>query len=84
VPLGDHADEAPAPGPARGALERRADVERALARLKPRDRDMLWLAYAQGATHEEIARHLGVGRPSIKTMLSRARQRLAAALGRME
>jgi RNA polymerase sigma-70 factor (ECF subfamily) len=84
VALGDEADQAPAAGSPHGTVEQRADVERALGRLKPRDREMLWLAYAQGATHEEIARHLGVGRPSIKAMLSRARHRLAAALGRTE
>jgi RNA polymerase sigma-70 factor (ECF subfamily) len=61
-------------------IERRADLDRALATLAPRDRDMLWLAYADGASHDEIAEYLGVGRPSIKAMLFRARQRLAARL----
>jgi RNA polymerase sigma-70 factor (ECF subfamily) len=65
---------------AAGAIERRADVERALATLAPRDRDMLWLAYADGASHAEIAAHLGVARASMKAMLWRARQRLAARL----
>jgi RNA polymerase sigma-70 factor (ECF subfamily) len=60
-----------------GSFEDRADVARALARLRPRDREMLWLAYAQGSSHEEIARRLGVGRPSIKAMLARARRRFA-------
>lgn len=62
------------------AMEERADVARALATLAPRDRDMLWLAYADGASHAEIASHLGVARPSVKAMLSRARHRLAARL----
>ena len=62
------------------AVERRADLERAMATLSARDRDLLWLAYADGATHEEMAAQLGVGRPSIKVMLFRARQRLAARL----
>ena len=62
------------------AFERRADLERAMATLSPRDRDMLWLAYADGASHEEIAVHLGLGRPSVKVMLFRARQRLASRL----
>jgi RNA polymerase sigma-70 factor (ECF subfamily) len=66
---------------AAAAIEQRADVARALATLAPRDRDMLWLAYADGASHAEIASHLGVARPSIKAMLSRARGRLAARLG---
>lgn len=78
VPL--EVDEVDAGAAAASDLERRTDLERAMAALSPRDRDMLWLAYADGASHEEIAAHLGVGRPSIKVMLFRARQRLAARL----
>src|SRR4051812_33592834 len=33
-------------------IERRTDLGRAMARLKPREREMLWLAYAQGSSHE--------------------------------
>jgi RNA polymerase sigma-70 factor, ECF subfamily len=69
----------PAPDAAR-VVEGRTDVARALATLAPRDRDMLWLAYADGASHAEIASHLGIGRPSVKAMLSRARARLARRL----
>ena len=54
---------------------------RAMATLKPREREMLWLAYAQGSSHEEIAESLGVRKASIKILLFRARRRLAAALG---
>lgn len=59
---------------------RRIDVSRALAQLKPRERSLLWLAYALGWSHEEIAGALGVKAPSLKVMLSRARHRLAALL----
>jgi RNA polymerase sigma-70 factor (ECF subfamily) len=59
---------------------RRIDVSRAMARLKPRERDMLWLAYAQGSSHEEIAEALGLKTASIKSLLFRARRRLAALL----
>jgi RNA polymerase sigma-70 factor (ECF subfamily) len=61
--------------------ERRTDLARAMATLKPREREMLWLAYAQGSSHEEIAESLGVRKGSIKILLFRARRRLAAALG---
>jgi RNA polymerase sigma-70 factor, ECF subfamily len=61
--------------------ERRTDLARAMAALKPREREMLWLAYAQGSSHEEIAASLGVKKGSIKILLFRARRRLAAALG---
>jgi RNA polymerase sigma-70 factor (ECF subfamily) len=59
---------------------RRVDVARAMARLKPRERSLLWLAYADGASHEEIAAALGLKRASIKLLLFRARRRLAALL----
>jgi RNA polymerase sigma-70 factor (ECF subfamily) len=59
---------------------RRIDLQRALARLKPRERSMLWLAYALGWTHEEIAASIGVKTGSLKPMLHRARQRLAGLM----
>jgi len=61
--------------------EQRTDLARAMATLKPREREMLWLAYAQGSSHEEIAESLGLRKSSIKILLFRARRRLAAALG---
>ena len=60
--------------------EQRADVRRALGRLKPRERALLWLAYAQGSSHSEIADVLGVKTASIKLLLFRARRKLAAML----
>jgi RNA polymerase sigma-70 factor (ECF subfamily) len=60
---------------------RRTDLARAMAKLKPREREMLWLAYAQGSSHEEIAESLGLRKSSMKILLFRARRRLAAALG---
>src|SRR5947208_5722847 len=58
----------------------RTDVRRALARLKPSQRQMLWLAYAQGSSHEEIAEVLGVTRASVKALLFRARRKMAQLL----
>jgi RNA polymerase sigma-70 factor, ECF subfamily len=65
-----------------GATERGADLTRALSSLKPRERAMLWLAYAEGASHDEIAGALGIRTASLKPMLFRARQKMAALLGR--
>jgi RNA polymerase sigma-70 factor (ECF subfamily) len=62
------------------AAERSADLTRALAHLEPRERALLWLAYAEGASHEEIAAVLGLNPGSLKTMLFRARRRLAGLL----
>jgi RNA polymerase sigma-70 factor (ECF subfamily) len=72
VPSSDHG----------GTAERRADFKRAMSHLKPRERAMLWLAYAEGASHREIADVLGLRPASLKPMLFRARRRLAALLGR--
>ena len=60
---------------------RRIEVTRALEQLKPRERTLLWLAYAQGFSHEEIASQLGLRTASLKSLLFRARQRLMALLG---
>ena len=62
--------------------EQRADVRRALGRLKPRERALLWLAYANGSSHSEIAGVLGVKTASIKLLLFRARRKLAGLLQR--
>ena len=61
--------------------ERRADLHRAMARLKRRERELLWLAYAQGSSHQEIGETLGLKTGSIKPLLFRARHKLAALLG---
>ena len=58
----------------------RADVRSAMARLRTRDRALLWLAYAQGASHSEISESLGVRLGSVKPLLFRARRRLSALL----
>jgi RNA polymerase sigma-70 factor (ECF subfamily) len=65
-----------------GSRERTTDVTRAMAHLTPRERAMLWLAYAEGASHREIADVLGVRAGSLKPMLFRARRKLAELLGR--
>lgn len=60
--------------------ERRTDLERAMARLRPREREMLWLAYAQGSNHRDIAGTVGVKAESVRQLLFRARRRLAELL----
>jgi RNA polymerase sigma-70 factor, ECF subfamily len=59
----------------------RLDVQRAMTRLSPRERSLLWLAYVHGCTHDEIAATHGVKRASLKTLLHRARRRLLGLLG---
>lgn len=80
--LVSHEDGGELPGDATLAArtESRADVRSAMARLKPRERELLWLAYAEGSSHREISETLGLKTGSIKPLLFRARQRLAALL----
>jgi RNA polymerase sigma-70 factor (ECF subfamily) len=65
---------------AAGRAEARVDLHRAMARLRVRDRMLLWLAYAEGASHREIAETVGVKASSVKLLLYRARHRLAGLL----
>jgi RNA polymerase sigma-70 factor (ECF subfamily) len=62
-------------------IESATDLDRALAQLKPSQREMLWLAYAEGASHDEIADVLGVRAANVRSLLSRARKKLAGLLG---
>ena len=84
VPLGGDASVAALPETSGPAPDRRAalrtDLARAMERLEPRERRMLWLAYAQGASHREISEVLGLRAVSVRTMLLRARRKLAAIL----
>lgn len=62
--------------------ESRTDLTRALGQLKPAQRALLWMAYGHGASHSEIASVLGLKTASIKSLLFRARRRLAQLLNR--
>lgn len=86
VPLVDEHDETPGavaasnePAPERHAAIR-TDLQRALTHLEPLQRELLWLAYAQGASHEEIAGIVGVRAISVRTLLLRAKRKLAKIL----
>lgn len=60
--------------------EMRADMRRAFARIKPRERQLLWLAHVEGFDHKEIARLMGLRVASVRVLLFRARSELASAL----
>ncbi|HEY7057310.1 MAG TPA: sigma-70 family RNA polymerase sigma factor [Vicinamibacterales bacterium] len=51
-------------------------LARTFAKLKARERALLWLAYVEQQNHQEIAESLGLSRGSVKVLLSRARGRL--------
>lgn len=52
------------------------DVQKVLSGLKPRERELVWLAYVEGSSHREIAGIMGLREVSIRPMLFRARQKL--------
>lgn len=58
----------------------RSDLTRVLRELKPRERELLWLAYVEGMSHKEIASALGLKTASIRPLLFRARQRMAGVM----
>lgn len=61
-------------------IDYEALLEPALMRLKPRERQLLWLAYAEGYNHKEIAAITGLRATGIRLLLFRARQKLARLL----
>jgi len=63
-------------------VERDLSVRQAFDRLKPRDRQLLWLAYVEGSNHQEIAEHTGLRPGSIRLLLFRARHRMAKFITR--
>lgn len=62
-------------------LERRRHLHAAMSELRRRERASLWLAYAEGWSHDEIARVLGLRASGIRVLLFRARRKLAKLLG---
>jgi RNA polymerase sigma-70 factor (ECF subfamily) len=82
LPVDEGAQSLSVPASAAETAAAKADVGRAMARLSARERELLWLAYAEGATHREIADVLGLKSSSIKLLLFRARRRLAHILRR--
>ncbi len=59
----------------------RATLGPALASMRPRERQLLWLAYAEGYSHHEIAEITGLASASIRLLLFRARRKMARLLG---
>jgi RNA polymerase sigma-70 factor (ECF subfamily) len=51
-----------------------------LYRLKPRARQLLWLAYMEEMTHREIAAATGLNIMSVRVLLLRARREARALL----
>jgi RNA polymerase sigma-70 factor (ECF subfamily) len=77
-PLPTDSVEVPVPAP---HYDRTLVVRQAFDRLKPRERQLLWLAYVEGSNHQEIAAHTGLQPGSIRLLLFRARRKLADLIG---
>jgi RNA polymerase sigma-70 factor, ECF subfamily len=73
----ENAVEIPAPA---SHLERKLGVRQAFDRLKPRERQLLWLAYVEGSSHQEIAESTGLRSASIRLLLFRARRKMAGLI----
>lgn len=58
----------------------RAELGPALKQVRPRDRQLLWLAHAEGYSHREIAEVTGLAVTSVKLLLFRARRKMARLL----
>lgn len=58
----------------------RASLGPALQQMRLRDRQLLWLAYAEGYSHREIAEITGLASASIRLLLFRARRKMARLL----
>ena len=76
------ADPPPEPAAASRDQVLRVDVARLFGQLKPRERQLVWLAHVEQADHREIAAALGVQARSVRVLLSRARLKLAGLLRR--
>ena len=63
-----------------GESDTRAILGPALLQLRPRERQLLWLAYAEGYSHHEIASITGLASASIRLLLFRARRKAARLL----
>lgn len=62
------------------ACDSRAILGPALKTMRPRERQLLWLAYAEGYSHREIADITGLATASIRLLLFRARRKVARLL----
>lgn len=80
LPLAEHESVLASPERTADRVHQQQDLARALDRLKPRKREMLWLAYVLGSNHREIAEVLGLKARSIRLLLFRARHKLADLL----
>jgi RNA polymerase sigma factor (sigma-70 family) len=64
--------------------ERRSLVRQALARLAPRDAEILVLKYTEDWSYHQIAAHIGISHSAVEARLHRARARLRQELAALD
>ena len=62
-------------------LALRLDMARVFGALRPEQRQLVWLAYVERASHKEISAAIGVRERSVRVLLHRAKRKLAEILG---
>jgi len=65
-------------------IERRIDVRNALRRLPEQDRELLYMAYWEDLTGDELAGILGASSGAVRVRLTRAREKLRTILADIE
>jgi RNA polymerase sigma-70 factor, ECF subfamily len=66
-----------------GGNDLQCTLSRVFRDLTAQERSLLWLAHVERYEHAEIAEILGLGAPSVKVMLFRARKRMKEVLETM-
>jgi RNA polymerase sigma-70 factor (ECF subfamily) len=66
--------------PASAGADHASELRHLMRHLTTRDWSLLWLAYAEGFDHDEIAAITGLASKSVRVLLSRARERAKALL----
>jgi RNA polymerase sigma-70 factor (ECF subfamily) len=61
-------------------VESQVALDPALLQMRPRERQLLWLAHAEGYSHREIAEITGLNAAGIRLLLFRARRKISRLL----
>jgi RNA polymerase sigma-70 factor, ECF subfamily len=61
-------------------IDSQVTLDPALLQMRPRERQLLWLAHAEGYSHREIAEITGLSAAGIRLLLFRARRKVARLL----
>src|SRR6202051_1013216 len=61
-------------------IESQVTLDPAMLQMRPRERQLLWLAHAEGYSHREISEITGLNAAGIRLLLFRARRKIARLL----